>query len=56
MQTLRDYPVGTIDLVEVSPCSHCAGRTASMAATFLIEFLHPCLFEEVQDVLPEVTG
>jgi len=46
-RVLREYPVGAIDMVEVAPCWDPTGRTASMAASFLIEFLHNRLFEDV---------
>lgn len=44
---LRGYPVAAIDMAEVSPRWDPSGRTPSIAASVLIEFLDPWLFSTV---------
>jgi arginase family enzyme len=47
VNALRSYPVAAIDMAEVSPRWDPSGRTPSIAASALIEFLDPWLFVEV---------
>ncbi len=44
---LRGYPVSAIDMAEVSPRWDPSGRTASIAASVLIEFLDTWLYAEM---------
>lgn len=46
-QAIRERPLVGLDLVEVAPSLDPSGRTAGLAASYLIEILWPRLFEQV---------
>jgi agmatinase len=46
-EVVSAWPLAGIDLVEVSPRLDPTGRTPALAATLLVEALHPRLFTEI---------